>query len=218
MAKDPAFLFYPGDYLRDTQTLSEKSQVAYDRIMCEHMRNICISKQQLNFFTKRLNQDEIDELMFVLTEKDGSYQIEWVAESIQKRRKYSESRRDNRKGLGKKDMNDISESYDKDMEIENGIVIDYEYIIENYHFLCPKMRKVISLNDTRKGYISARFGEYGMEKIIEVLRLAGESSFLNGVNDKAWKADFEWIMRPNNFLKILEGKYANKVQQKRLAT
>ena len=65
---DPAFLFYPGDYLRDTQCLSENSQVAYDRIMCEHMRNICISKQQLNFFTKRLNDDEKSELFFLLTE------------------------------------------------------------------------------------------------------------------------------------------------------
>jgi hypothetical protein len=49
-----------------------------------------------------------------------------------------------------------------------------------------------------------------MDKIISVIRTAGESDFLNGKNDKAWKADFEWIMRPQNFLKILEGKYENK--------
>ena len=96
MAKDPAFLFYPGDYLRDTQTLSENTQVAYDRIMCEHMRNICISKQQLTFFTKRLSDMELDELMYVLTEVEGGYQIEWVALSIIKRKAYSESRRKNR--------------------------------------------------------------------------------------------------------------------------
>ena len=95
--KDPAFLFYPGDYLRDTQCLSEKSQVAYDRIICEHMRNICISKQQLNFFTKRLSDDEKSELMFLLQEVDGGFQIPWVAESIRKRRDYSLSRSHNRK-------------------------------------------------------------------------------------------------------------------------
>lgn len=126
--KDPAFLFYPGDYLRDTQCLSEKAQVAYDRIMCEHMRNICISQTQLNFFTKRLSDDEKNELMFLLTENKGGFQIEWVAESIIKRREYSENRRENRiKGLNKK-----SKSYDKHMlshdkhmenEIENEIVI-----------------------------------------------------------------------------------------------
>ena len=69
MSKDPGFLFYPGDYLRDTQTLSEKVQVAYDRIMCEHMRNICITKGQLKFFTKRLTDEELEELMFMLTKE-----------------------------------------------------------------------------------------------------------------------------------------------------
>jgi hypothetical protein len=113
--KDPAFLFYPGDYLRDTQCLSEKSQVAYDRIMCEHMRNICISQQQLNFFTKRLSDEEKSELMFLLTPVDGGYQITWVAESICKRRSYSDSRRKNRASK----THNISLSYDEHMENEN---------------------------------------------------------------------------------------------------
>jgi hypothetical protein len=55
--------------------------------------------------------------------------------------------------------------------------------------------------------MNARVGEYGLDKVIMVLRLAGESEFLNGKNDKVWKADFEWIMRPTNFVKIMEGKY-----------
>ena len=118
MAKDPAFLFYPGDYLRDTQTLSEKSQVAYDRIMCEHMRNICITQQQLKFFTKRLNKDEKEELTFILDKVDGGYQIGWVAESLVKRRNYSESRRNNRLAV-KKDKVDTSKSYVPHMENAN---------------------------------------------------------------------------------------------------
>jgi len=114
MANDPAFLFYPGDYLRDTQCLSEKVQVSYDRIMCEHMRNICISQQQLKFFTKRLSEDEKEELMYTLTKVNGGYQIEWVALSIMKRRAYSESRRKNKAGKKK----NICKSYDNHMENE----------------------------------------------------------------------------------------------------
>jgi hypothetical protein len=118
MANDPAFLFYPGDYLRDTQCLCEKSQVAYDRIMCEHMRNICISQEQLNFFTKKLNAEENAEVLMVLTKIEGGYQIKWVAESISKRRSYSESRRQNRSSKS----NNISKSYDLHMDNENEIV------------------------------------------------------------------------------------------------
>lgn len=121
MAKDPAFLFYPGDYLRDTQCLSENSQVAYDRIMCEHMRNICISQKQLKFFTKKLSEDEVEELMMVLTEVEDGFQITWIAESISKRKAYSESRRKNRLKKNKEDMNNTSKTYDKHMENEDVI-------------------------------------------------------------------------------------------------
>ncbi len=112
--KDPAFLFYPGDYLRDTQNFTEHQQVAYDRIMCEHMRNICITQAQLNFFTKRLNPEEKKELLFYLKQINGGYQIEWVAESIEKRRVYSESRRHNKEGKNK----NICLSHDEHMENE----------------------------------------------------------------------------------------------------
>ena len=91
----------------------------------------------------------------------------------------------------------------------DAIVIEYESLVENYHSLCPKLNKVVVINDLRKGFINARVGEFGMEKVISVLRIAGESKFLNGENEKAWKADFEWIMRPTNFIKVLEGKYNN---------
>ena len=122
MAKDPAFLFYPGDYLRDTQCLSENAQVAYDRIMCEHMRNICkdvsnigITKDKLKFFTKRLNEDELNDLMNVLVKSGDIYQIEWVAISICKRKAYSENRAENRKGKKKEHM----KTYDSHMVNEN---------------------------------------------------------------------------------------------------
>jgi hypothetical protein len=131
MANDPAFLFYPGDYLRDTQCLSEPSQVAYDRIMCEHMRNICISQSQLKFFTKRLTDEQKEELMMVLTENTEGFFISWVVDSIQKRRAYSESRRNNRKSSPvkpDKKQEKMSLTYDEHMDNENEIVIDKELL------------------------------------------------------------------------------------------
>ena len=95
-------------------------------------------------------------------------------------------------------------------ESEIDIEIDFDLILKLYHDLCTKMSKVEKLTDQRKGFIRARYSEFGLEKITTVLRLAGESSFLNGHNDKLWRADFEWLMRPNNFIKVLEGKYKNK--------
>ena len=42
------------------------------------------------------------------------------------------------------------------------------------------------------------------------MKRAGKSDFLCGINPKAWKADFDWLFNPTNFLKIMEGKYDNK--------
>ena len=119
--KDPAFLFYPGDYLRDTQCLSETVQGAYDRIMCEHMRNTCITQVQLNFFTKKLSEAEVAELKQVLTETPDGFYIAWVADSFTKRKAYSESRRKNRNSKPKNDTpnsNNTSQTYEQHMENE----------------------------------------------------------------------------------------------------
>lgn len=134
MGKDPAFLFYPGDYLRDTQCLCSDAQVAYDRIMCEHMRNIPLSKERVDFFMKRLDDDQKNELMSVLSTVDGGYLVEWVAESIEKRKAYSESRRKNRQKKAEtydKDVKNICEHMEDEIEDEvedenkNEIVIEY---------------------------------------------------------------------------------------------
>lgn len=145
MPNDPAFLFYPGDYLRDTQCLSEKAQVAYDRIMCEHMRNICIRQDQINFFTKRLSVEEKNELYGLLKKIDGGYQIQWVAESISKRKAYTESRRKNRSSKPK----NISSTYVRHMENENEIVNEDVITKEIEKFLLPEMLEIFKSSNPK---------------------------------------------------------------------
>lgn len=113
------FKFSPGDYLRDTQCLSEKAQVAYDRIMCEHIRHICITYEQHKFFTKRLNEDELYELNTVLVNTPTGFQIEWVVKSILDARAYSESRSVNREGKKKKKSTEDMLTYVEHMDSNN---------------------------------------------------------------------------------------------------
>ena len=175
MSKDFAFLFKPGDYLRDTQCLSEKVQVAYDRIMCEHMRNICITKQQLNFFTKKLSEDEKTELMQVVTIINGGFHIEWVAESIRERMLYSESRRLNREGKTKKHMKNISKSYVEHMEGESE---DEDNSINNNKNVFDIFRKQFS--GTKRG---------------------NEIEFKNFIKHKDWKIILPLLLERLNYQK-----------------
>lgn len=129
-----AFLFYPGDYLRDTQCLSSNAQVVYDRLICEHVRNLCISQARLNFFTKNCTPDEVEQVVSVLEMTENGYCIRWVVDSINKRTAFSESRRKNRTSKPiTSDEHILTHhedmlTYHKDMEIE--IEIEKEEVKE----------------------------------------------------------------------------------------
>lgn len=206
MAKDPAFLFYPNDWLGGTMGMTFEEKGAYmDLLMLQfnrgHMNGQVVGQVVGQTWVKIQDKFKID--------TKGLYYNERLDIEIEKRKSFVQSRFNNLSGNNqytKKEGHKGGQMTDH-KENENRIVIDYEFIVESYHSLCPKLNKVVVINDLRKGFINARVGEFGIEKVISVLRLAGESDFLNGKNEKTWKADFEWILRPTNFIKILEGKY-----------
>ena len=55
---------------------------------------------------------------------------------------------------------------------------------------------------------------YTPEQLDEVFRKAQESSFCTGLNDRHWKADFDWLLNESNLVKVLEGKYDNPAAAK----
>ncbi len=77
---------------------------------------------------------------------------------------------------------------------------------------CKNFRPVSVLTDKRKQAINARKREHGEQAVFEMLKNAGKSAFLAGQNDRGWCADFDWLFKPTNFVKVLENKYANKEQ------
>ena len=58
--------------------------------------------------------------------------------------------------------------------------------------------------------LNARVRENSKEDLVEVVRKAAVSDFLNGKNDRSFIATFDWLIKPNNFPKVLEGNYDNK--------
>lgn len=102
---------------------------------------------------------------------------------------------------------------------------EHKGVIELYHQWLPTLRKVEVWNAARQGYLRQRWREVAEElaqdKQIETAHVLnwwgeffqhiGKSKFLTGkVNSKdgrAFTADLEWILKPSNFAKIVEGKY-----------
>ena len=71
---------------------------------------------------------------------------------------------------------------------------------------------VIKLNKFRKGLLSGRVKEYGKEALATVVEKTVASTFLTGGTGH-FIAKFDWIFRPRNFPKILEGNYDNNLNQ-----
>ena len=69
--------------------------------------------------------------------------------------------------------------------------------------------QVRAITGKRATALKARAREYGEAAVKDAIRKAVKSDFLNGKNSKGFVASFDWIMRPNNFPKVLEGNYNN---------
>ena len=72
------------------------------------------------------------------------------------------------------------------------------------------IKQVKTVTAKRRSVIEARARENGKEALKTVADKSASSDFLNGKNDRGWLATFDWLMRPNNFVKVLEGNFDNK--------
>ena len=99
--------------------------------------------------------------------------------------------------------------------------IDFEKVRQQFNRLMqdkaiPKIKGKIA--GQRKAFFEARVREYGITSAYRVMIKAAESGFLNGGGRNGWIANFEWIFRPNNFPKVLDGYYDNPQPQVPTAT
>ena len=62
---------------------------------------------------------------------------------------------------------------------------------------------------TRYKQLNARLRQYGEEKVLEAIAQIPKSSFLQGQNNRGWIITFDWLIKPNNFCKVLDGNYSD---------
>jgi hypothetical protein len=174
MAKDPAFLFYPGDWQGGTMHMTHLEKGCYiDLLMLQFNRGKFTEAQ-----AKHMLQSSFDLVWTTIQEKficeNGFYWNQRLAIEKEKRSKFTESRRNN---ASKEKDEQASEKHmlnhtDKRMEDENinrNInVIDIEIKEENQKFQIQKKTETIEdrkLNfaETLKPFIE----KYGREFLIE---------------------------------------------------
>ena len=97
----------------------------------------------------------------------------------------------------------------KNKRINNNIYssteVDMTEYINIFNSTCLDLPKVKTLSDTRKRTLK----KIPLEEFKQICDLVNSSDFLSGRKGN-WSATFDWIIKPSNKIKILEGNYNNK--------
>lgn len=92
----------------------------------------------------------------------------------------------------------------------------YQKILELYHTGLPELPAVVLLNDTRKKHLQARWRENPVHQDLQFWAdyffQVKQSRFLLGQTEgrnggKPFRASFDWLIAPSNFVKVIEGNY-----------
>lgn len=109
---------------------------------------------------------------------------------------------------GKRQEEDI----EADVTAPNGAVCrtgDVRRVVEAWNSLGINPIMKITGSSTRGGMLRARISEYGVDAVVNAIAQINDSSFLKGQNKSGWTVSFDWFVRPNNFLKVMEGRYSD---------
>lgn len=88
--------------------------------------------------------------------------------------------------------------------------IPYERIRQMYNNICTKLPKARSVTASRQRLINSCYNKHiTFDDFERAFRAAADTPFLNGSNSRGWRADFDWIINPDNIIKVLEGKYSD---------
>lgn len=103
---------------------------------------------------------------------------------------------------------------------------DYEAIATAYAEELSQLPQISVMSDARKSHVQARWREVCAGEKFDApaavgwfrdfFAYAAKSAFLTGCGpprrgtDRIWRADFDWLMAPSNFVKVVEGRYNGK--------
>ena len=71
--------------------------------------------------------------------------------------------------------------------------------------------KIVDIKGKRLQSLNARLKDYGKDALRTAVINAASAPILNGAGQKVFVASIDWILRPNNFPKVLEGNYNHSI-------
>ena len=222
MSKDPAVLFYTGDFLVGTMKMNFAQKGKYIQLLCLQHQDGHLSEDDMLSVC-----GDYDEKIFskFVKDDDGRYYNERMEEESIKRRKFVESRQRN---LVKSDKETQVEAHKEShmeahmgnhtetrMENENrnrNKNINYNSFMVIYNTQCFNLSQIVKLTDKRKRAIATFIKSMTIEEFEQACIIANNTPFLCGQSKSGWKANFDFIIKTDNATKIIEGVYSGEAR------
>ncbi|MCZ7405384.1 MAG: hypothetical protein O8C67_10715 [Candidatus Methanoperedens sp.] len=111
------------------------------------------------------------------------------------------------RGIGKEDPED--DNGKEGEAVVHKPRLNVEGVVETWNQICvPILPQVMSIPTRRHIAIKSRLVEHpDLDEWRDIFSRVTKSPFLIGENDRGWKASFDWVMKPTNLTKIVEGNY-----------
>jgi hypothetical protein len=152
MSKDPAFLFYHQDFFTGVSDMTNEEIGAYIKCMCVQASKGGITEKHMLIICNSYEVHNVVKNKFTFNSEIELFENTRLKNELDKRRKYSESRANNRKKVKTTATTDdnICKTYDKHMENEDEI----ENITINNNLL---FKNTLLKNENWKKEISTSF-------------------------------------------------------------
>ena len=88
-------------------------------------------------------------------------------------------------------------------------IIPYEKVVDLFNTVCVSLPKVEVISEGRKRAIKLILKKYTLEDLGKVFEEAEKSDFLRGDNNRKWTATFDWLIKENNIIKVMEKNFTS---------
>ena len=217
MGKDPAVLFYTGDFLVGTMKMNYAQKGKYIQLLCLQHQDGHLSEDDMLSVC-----GDYDEKIFskFVKDEEGKYYNERMEVESVKRRRFIESRQRNLIKTDKETQ--VEQRTEAHMEAHMGVhtearmeneniiknKINYNSFIDIYNTQCFNLSQVMKLTDKRKKAIATFLKSMTIEDFEKACIMANNTPFLCGQSKSGWKASFDFIIKTDNATKIIEGVYS----------
>ncbi len=236
-ARIPYFPFYPIDFIRGIRGLKANEVGIYTMLLCRiyeengpvefHPARLsaycgCREKEFASAVERLLELDRIKLTDGRLWDERAAREIEARNEAVKKKisagKASAEKRQQNQQQQStpvQHPFNHTDTDTEQQKEEEEGKpssvkAPEIQPCLDHFNATAESVGwpKVQKLTPPRKAALLGRIRDVGSEAAwCEAMTRASNSPFLTGQTGGRWRADFDWLQKPANFTKLMEGNY-----------